>query len=741
MSSAIAFWSTKWTLDIAKRLIKADVRVHNTKSIRDDMAIVYVVNHFTRLETFLIPYELHKHLGREVWSLASGDLFFGRIGSYLRSMGAVSTKDPDRDKIIVRTLLSGEHPWVIFPEGQMIKDKKVINHRREFSVYNQGLRRPPHKGAAVLALRAELYREKLRRRLEEGKEEAVAELLAQFDLPSPEAALAKRTVIVPVNVTYYPIRATDNLFLKVAKSLARDLSPRAVEELSVEGTLLSADTDIDMTLGAPIDVRDYLAGSAWEGLLAPGEHDLEALEADPKSPFIDAAKHLTLRYMRDIYDNTTINYDHIFATIIRHQRAKVFTERAYRNRIFLATHRLRESGRYRLHGVLDRTYRDILYEEPSPAFHEFVALSTAEGVLRREGNEYRKDFKLRQGITDFHAIRQKELTYVIANEIEPLDDATKIIRDVARTPRRRLSKTIRTLFLEEDEALFRADYAEHYREGLSKPPEVGRPFLLAPRLRTRGGVVLVHGYLAAPLEVRAMAEHLYHKGYAVYGVRLKGHGTSPEDLARTSWEEWYESLNRGYAVIKTLTDNIVIGGFSTGGALALLAAARKGCKVRAAFSVNAPLHLRNYAARLAPSIVTMNTLFPRLRRGALQWEYVVNRPENEHINYTRNPLTGVRELGRVMEIMERALPDIAIPTLLVQGSRDPVVNPVSGTLIFEKIGTAQKELAVLERDRHGIVNGPGSDDVFERVYHFLENLRETPCAPEPAGVAPGTDVA
>ncbi|MDX9974255.1 MAG: alpha/beta fold hydrolase [FCB group bacterium] len=746
MSSSIAFWSTHWALDIAKKLIKADVRVHNARAIHDDMAIVYVVNHFTRLETFLLPYELHKHLGREVWSLAASELFVGRIGAYLRSMGTVSTKDPDRDKTIVGTLLNGEHPWIIFPEGSMIKDKKVMDHRREFSVHGgEHGRRPPHRGAAVLALRAELYRQHLRQLVEEERHEEVAELLQRFDLDpedAPAQVLAKRTVLVPVNVTYYPIRARENVFLRIARGMAKDLSPRALEELSVEGTLLSEDTDIDITLADPIDIVEYLRASEPGNRLLENAHHIDALEADARSPFREVSKRLTLRFMRDIYDRTTINYDHLLATTIRYQRIQAFPERAYRNRIFLAVHRIRELGRYRLHPLLEKTYRDVLYEEASPEFNEFLSLCVDEGLLRRENGKYLKDFSLKQGITDFHTVRQKELTYVIANELEPLEDVTRIIRHIARAPRRRLSKTIRSMLLEEDLAVFENDYAQHYSEALSKPQDVGRPFLLAPKFRIRGGIVLVHGYMAAPLEVRALAEYLYRKGYAVYGVRLKGHGTAPEDLAHTRWEEWYESVNRGYAIVKSLTDDIILGGFSMGGVLALLAGARKGEKVQSIFSINAPLQLRSYAAKLVPSIVTMNTLFTRMRRRNLQWEYVVNHPENPHINYTRNPLTGVRELGRVIEAMEDGLSRLTVPTLIVQGSRDPLVSPDSGQGLFDRIGSAHKELAILERTRHGIINGPDAEDIFEHVHHFIERAREKHVPPSAVETkASATDVA
>ncbi len=78
-----------------------------------------------------------------------------------------------------------------------------------------------------------------------------------------------------------------------------------------------------------------------------------------------------------------------------------------------------------------------------------------------------------------------------------------------------------------------------------------------------------------------------------------------------------------------------------------------------------------------------------------------------------------------MHETERLLPSVRTPALVVQASKDPTVNPVSATLIFDKLGTNNKELAVFERTRHGIINGVGSEAVFERVFHFLRRtLRE-----------------
>ena len=162
-----------------------------------------------------------------------------------------------------------------------------------------------------------------------------------------------------------------------------------------------------------------------------------------------------------------------------------------------------------------------------------------------------------------------------------------------------------------------------------------------------------------------------------------------------------------------------MGGFSTGGCLALIAAARKGIKVQAAFSICAPLEVNNYSIRLVPSIVSLNSVLKSLGQGMDSWEYVVNEPENEHINYRKNPLKGVRELVELMNTTEGALPEVTIPTLVLQASEDPTVSAASGSMIFEKLGCSFKELTVIDRDRHGIVNGAGREDVYSHVEHFL----------------------
>ena len=149
-----AYRTTGLFVKAISELSKANIERTGPENIPDE-SIIFVINHFTRVETFLMPYEIFKLTGVPVWSLASYELFKGAFGGYLKRVGAVSTRSPERDRLIVKTLLTGEANWIVFPEGRMVKNKNLIENGR-FMISYAGGKHPPHTGAATLALRTDL---------------------------------------------------------------------------------------------------------------------------------------------------------------------------------------------------------------------------------------------------------------------------------------------------------------------------------------------------------------------------------------------------------------------------------------------------------------------------------------------------------------------------------------------------------------------------------------------------------
>ncbi|OQY55633.1 MAG: hypothetical protein B6245_19565, partial [Desulfobacteraceae bacterium 4572_88] len=115
-----AYLTSGFAVKALSKLSKARISIHGEENIPDG-SVIFAINHFTRIETLLMPYYIYKLTGVPVWSLADYSLFKGSLGGYLSNVGAVSTRNPDRDQIIVKTLLTGEATWIIFPEGRMVK--------------------------------------------------------------------------------------------------------------------------------------------------------------------------------------------------------------------------------------------------------------------------------------------------------------------------------------------------------------------------------------------------------------------------------------------------------------------------------------------------------------------------------------------------------------------------------------------------------------------------------------------
>jgi esterase/lipase len=314
---------------------------------------------------------------------------------------------------------------------------------------------------------------------------------------------------------------------------------------------------------------------------------------------------------------------------------------------------------------------------------------------------------------------------VIANELEPVQAAVEAVRRSVRLP----SETIRVRTSEalrsREELEYERDYAGAFDPQESKDKELGEPYFLQADGATTG-VVLAHGYLASPRQVQPLAEYLHQAGISVYAVRLPGHGTAPEQLTRVRWEDWLNCLARGCGLIRQHCERVIVGGFSLGGALALVLGARLRQRVDGVFSINAPVKLRDRRAPLVGPLVWWHGAMSRL--GLVDGDYRISNEgtESPDLNYGFDYLRSIRELRRAGRACVRTLGNLAAPTLIIQADADPIVSPASGRLLLERLGSQDKVLTTLPFERHQIVRGEGSEAVFSIVARFVMRVATTP---------------
>ena len=275
--------------------------------------------------------------------------------------------------------------------------------------------------------------------------------------------------------------------------------------------------------------------------------------------------------------------------------------------------------------------------------------------------------------------------------------------------------------LEQEYQRFAQAFQRHFIEQETKPEQIGKPFLLHNEA-SKTGILLVHGLMAAPEEVRQWAQFLYSKGYTVYAPRLAGHGTSAVDLSTRHYEEWIKSVDRGVKLLRTCCDRIVIGGFSTGAGLALYQAIQNPDEFDAVIAISAPLKFKGLSVRFVELVHQWNGLVCGFGMNYLAMKYARNHPDNPHINYHRCPIQGLVEVKALMKKVDTTLCRLTIPCMIMQANKDPKVDGQSGQRIFGRIQHPDKIYREIDFHLHGVINGPIAQKVFEEVEKFLNAL-------------------
>ncbi|MBW1637234.1 MAG: alpha/beta fold hydrolase [Deltaproteobacteria bacterium] len=711
-----AYSTTGFAIKALSRLSKANLTIHGKENI-PPAPTIFAINHFTRIETLLLPSYLYELTDIPVCSLADDGLFKGGLGKFFDLVGAISTRDPKRDELIVKSLLTGEASWIIFPEGSMVKSKKIISDGKFIIPHPDGIHEP-HTGAAALAMRVDLYRKYILE-LTESSPSQVWSVLETLGIDNLDDINVQPATIVPVNLTYYPMRAVDNIASNLASRLVKDISERMLEEIMTEGTMLLAGVDLDIRIGKPIVVEEFLdPGWLKKDMARDGITGYE-LTAELSEGMRSAARQIMQHYMHDIYAMTTVNHEHLCASFLRVYPYRRIKESDYKRSIFYAASLLGDGSEFFLHRALQGCQAHLLTDDRHGIFQKFLHLAEEKGVIKRDGDYLIPDCTKLSQLLNYHKGRIENPVEIMANEVEPLASLQKTLRSLGRLPGFLLQLSLVRYLLKKELADYEQSCVKYKVEGKGDSSCPGRPFLL-PAARRKKGVVLVHSYLAVPEEVRGLAKHLRREGFWVYAVRLPGHGTSSEDLVERKYQEWLDAVETGFILMNNICDQVVVGGVAAGGSMALNLAARV-AEVAGVFALCPPYSLRNYSTKFMPAVDVWDRIVNRVKGGEKK-EFLDFSHGNPHVNYAKNPVSGVHEVGQFLDSTEKLYDQIRQPALVIQADENPVVDPGGSRKIFEMIKSDQKEYCLLSFDRHILVQGRKADMVQWKISNFIKRI-------------------
>jgi carboxylesterase len=221
------------------------------------------------------------------------------------------------------------------------------------------------------------------------------------------------------------------------------------------------------------------------------------------------------------------------------------------------------------------------------------------------------------------------------------------------------------------------------------------------------GVLLCHGFTGSPQSLRPWAQFLADAGLSVSLPRLPGHGTTWQEMAHTSWEDWYAEVDRAFDQLREHTSQIFVMGLSMGGCLALRLGELRGDTISGLVLVNPSLTADTRLFALLPAL---KLVVPSVKGITSD----IKKAGVTEAGYRRVPLKAAATLPGLWRLTRAELGKVTQPVLAFRSGTDHVVGPASLELLRAALPAGQLEVrscpdsyhvATLDNDAQAIFTG------------------------------------
>ena len=89
---------------------------------------------------------------------------------------------------------------------------------------------------------------------------------------------------------------------------------------------------------------------------------------------------------------------------------------------------------------------------------------------------------------------------------------------------------------------------------------------------------------------------------------------------------------------------------------------------------------------------------------------------------SKEPISAYHELFKLQKVTRKSLNNVVIPTIIVQGTEDKTIDPVSGQIAFDGISSEIKELHMIEGAEHVISCHPKRTEAYPHILKFVEKI-------------------
>lgn len=249
-----------------------------------------------------------------------------------------------------------------------------------------------------------------------------------------------------------------------------------------------------------------------------------------------------------------------------------------------------------------------------------------------------------------------------------------------------------------------------------------------PDTLPRAAVVIAHGFNSHGGYYADVARHLAEKELAVYAIDHRGHGNSEgERFFVRDFSEYVDDVGTLIQLVKTRHPGlpVVLLGHSVGGVIACLYAFEHQDELAGLISESFAFRL--HAPHVAISVMrALGHLAPHRRVLALPNEAFSRDPnvveEMDHdplIAHEKQPASTMAALARANDRLERELPNLTLPVLILHGTGDKLTRPSGSQFFYEVARSPDKTLKLYAGYAHDLLHDLDRDRVLADLDEWL----------------------
>jgi carboxylesterase len=237
------------------------------------------------------------------------------------------------------------------------------------------------------------------------------------------------------------------------------------------------------------------------------------------------------------------------------------------------------------------------------------------------------------------------------------------------------------------------------------------------------GVLILHGFTSSLDCVSGIAAAIEPLDLPIRMPILRGHSAStPEALQGVRWQDWAEDGHTALHDLMTVAERIIVVGHSMGALVTINLAADHADIVDSvvlaapAVQLVSPLAPGRPLSFLAPIVIQV------LKRWNLPPVYADPTLAQYDTNYEWAPMTAVSQFLDFSRQARQRLPEITMPTLVLQSRADTTVAPKSANIVIDAIATpaAEKRIAWFENSEHEMFRDCEREAAIETVVDYVQ---------------------